>query len=85
MISIKSSSNRLSSVNIRSSSNVNRLSLIVNRSQRFHFVVIIMRVFIIFVKFVILIVRPIIAFYSSMFSNFFKMRAVREHFEYKII
>ena len=75
MISIKS--NRLSLTNIS--------SLIVNRFQRFYSIVIIMRIFITFIKFITLIVKFIIIFFSSMFSKFIKMRIMREHFEYKII
>ena len=38
-----------------------------------------------FIKFVILIVRFIVAFPLSIFLKFIKIKIVREHFEYKII
>ena len=44
-----------------------------------------MRVFIIFIKFIILIVKFIITFSSSISSKFIKIKTIREHFEYKII
>ena len=75
MISIKS--NRLSSANISSS--------IINRFQRFHFIVIAMRVFITFIKFVASIVRSIIISPLLMFSKFIKIKIMRKHLEYKII
>ena len=44
-----------------------------------------MRIFITFIKFIILIVRFIIVFFSLMFLKFIKMRVMRKHLEYKII
>ena len=38
----------------------------------------------IFIKFVILIVKFVIVFSSSIFSKFVEIRAMREHFEYKM-
>ena len=75
MISIKS--NRLSLMNIS--------LLIINRPQKSYFIIIIMRVFITFIKFITLIVKFIIAFSLSMFSKFIKIKIIRKHFEYKII
>ena len=68
MISIKSL-NRLSSTNIR-------LLSIINRLQKNYFIVIIMRIFITFIKFIILIIKFVIAFSSLMFSKFIKMRII---------
>ena len=53
-------------------SSFNRSSLIVNRFLKFYFVVIIMRVFIIFIKFITLMVKSVIAFISSIFRNLLK-------------
>ena len=44
-----------------------------------------MRVFIIFIKSIALIVKSVIAFFSSMFLKFIEMKIMREHFEYEII
>ena len=63
-------------------SSFNQSSLIVNKP---YFVVIVMRVFMTFIKFIILIVRFVIAFPSLMFLKFIKMRIMREHLEYEII
>ena len=70
-------SNRLLLANISSS--------IINRFQRPHFIVIIMRIFIIFIKLITLIIKFIIIFFSSIFSKFIKIKIMRKHFEYKII
>ena len=39
----------------------------------------------IFIKFIALIIKLIIVFFSFIFSKFIKMKIVREHFKYKII
>ena len=39
----------------------------------------------IFIKFIILIVKFIIIFFSSIFSKFIKMKIMRKHLEYKVI
>ena len=44
-----------------------------------------MRVFMIFIKFIALIVRLIVIFFLLMFSKSIKMRAMRKHLEYEII
>ena len=62
-----------------------RLSSIVNRFQKSHFIIIIMRVFITFIKFIILIIKFVIIFSSSIFLKFIKMKIMRKHFEYEII
>ena len=59
--------------------------LIINRFQRSHSVIIIMRVFMTFIKSVALIARSIIISPLSIFLKFIKMKTVREHPEYEII
>ena len=44
-----------------------------------------MRIFIIFIKFIISIIKFIIIFFLLIFSKYIKMRIIRKHFEYKII
>ena len=44
-----------------------------------------MRIFITFIKFIILIIKFIAVFSSSMFLKFIKMKIIRKHFEYEII
>ena len=78
MILIKSSLNRLLLMN-------NRSSLIVNRFLKFHFIVIIMRMFMTFIKPIALIVKFIIIFSLLIFSKSVEMRIMRKHLEYKII
>ena len=76
IISIKSL-NRLSLADISSS--------VVNRFQKSHFVVIAMRVFMTFIKFIISIIEFVVVSPSLMFLKFIKMRVMRKHFEYKVI
>ena len=64
---------------------MNISSSIVNRFQKSHFIVITICVFIIFIKFIALIVKSIIVSSSSIFLKFIKMRIIRKHLKYKII
>ena len=64
---------------------MNISSSIVNHSQRSYFIVIIIYVFIIFIKSITLIIKLIIASPSSIFSKSIKIKIIRKHFKYKII
>ena len=76
---------------ITSIKSLNRLSLtnisllIINRLYKSHFVVIIMRVFMTFIKFITSIVKPIVASPLLIFLKFIKIKIMRKHLKYKII
>ena len=63
----------------------NRLLLIINRFLRSHFVFIMIRIFITFIKFIASIVKSIIIFSLLIFSNSVEIKVMRKYFEYKII
>ena len=63
----------------------NRSSSIVNRHLKSYFVIIAMRIFMIFIKFITLIIKFVIIFPSLIFSNFIKMRVMRKRLKYDII